>query len=524
MATSFDRRTWPFLPQTDMAACSLDSDCPGNNMVCLSASYCACAQFFAWADDPSASVNVTCTATTSATSGNGALFVLTVVYCALTFARFAPMIFAAFCRRQWKYNSAGSTFVFALVALFVQTLVQIAAVVLTFNPSTQGALLEAYNVGSQVTSVLLALAVLNMSFAFLELSSGLRLLGTSNFYRRILFVIVGCLVLIVALEIFLTPTIVSTITGVVIIVGVAVVGLVGPGLLYIRSARSIVRTLDINAPMPKLGTLMLAMVRELFFVDNAMVRAIGLSTGSLSRDSRNSRDASRESEPPQHLSRQGSKERLVGGDSSKDATPDSISRSSSKKELVVGTEEGDMAKGAVNTIFVHEQRVALSTSARGGAAEPATSRMASWGRVISTRTQGKGSTRTAGAFASPMASVVSKQHSRMIHFLGRTIRMGFWLAVGLFVFIGFAVVSLVTEGIADSNSMVKQSAVFGMFLELGYTEALYQILMYLEPSYLKRAKVLKTWSRPVSKESKDGASKLEVASYMPPATGEEVVA
>jgi hypothetical protein len=93
----------------------------------------------------------------------------------------------------------------------------------------------------------------------------------------------------------------------------------------------------------------------------------------------------------------------------------------------------------------------------------------------------------------------SRQHARMIVFLGRSVRMGFYMTLSLLVFIGCAVASVVVEQTTDTNPDIKALSLLNMFGNMGLLGALFQILLYLEPSFSRRSLLSKSWIPTASK-------------------------
>jgi len=461
-----------------------------------------------------------CTSQSAATVGTGIAWAFALWSPIGALIRHSPALVYAFYFRKLKRNAAGSTFLFCLLALIIQIATCAMQVRLVWDPTFDRGPLE---IISNITNICLALAVLNMSFAFLELSSSMttNLRGGQRMWRRFLYIIVATIVLIVAFEAFLSSAIVQTLTGVVIIVGVAIAAFVGPAVLYVHTARSIVRSHDVNAPRVKLSLLLVAMAQEILLIRGAMNHAIGISTGW---DSKGSRQSSREASREKEFNRKSSKDLInvadvaaaasaaaaAGNEDGAHRKRNVLESQSSKSSLISDPPDGNRVLPRVSS-----KEKALTVSAVFAKEVEAVTASASLGTATPPKSLSRNNSKEIKHFSSKDSKDSSRHgaadrhflamHARTISFLGRTIRMGFWLAIALFVFIFTAIANVfVSRYYQNVNATsVTTSAMLALFTQLGYTGSIYELLIYLEPTYVpRRRKEKPSNSKPNSKADK----------------------
>jgi hypothetical protein len=476
---------------------------------------CGCSPTFAL-DGPR------CNSLSPASTGTALLYTLGMFWFILLMARFAPVTYYAITMRLFKYNAAGVTFFFtwaSTICFFLQAILTIVSVV-----TTDAAVdLSSARTGlSRAGIIFLTCAILNMTTAFIEMSRSTRVIANVDKYRNPLIAIVALVILGVILCLVLAPTIVTTILGLVIVAILAIAGVFGPALLYVRSASNLV----VGKRLSPCETL-LAMFKDATYSHGNMLKLLGFtSTGSSdSREDESSKN-SKQSEGTGGgggaggsvlsmmmsssitngelgRTRYGSKENLLAALNDSDTTSPNGSRRGSKDDNDDPTNNTN-APGS-NTSTPTHGPVSHAT-----AMDNATNNNKNHKSLMHRMHLSKGSIHIAN----------HEREAKMISFLSRTLKMGINVSFFLILWLLLVAGNVFAGAQYDPSPSYKVVSLIGCLQNLFISCAFYSILTYLAHQYwAARKKILKKLNatspammangyKDVSKESKiEGDSK-----------------
>jgi hypothetical protein len=242
---------------------------------------CACENSFALGGD-------NCNAQTSASPAVIACSATAFAVSCLVLLRFLPTLVGVLRHRSvLKMNAAGTSFIFAWVAVWATWMNNIAHMVraLYFTASTQIAM----SVTGRIQIIFLVISVLNLAAAFVEMSSSVRLIHNVDKLRiPVLLAIVIASSLIIFTFLF-TSTMISAAIGFAVVMILAICGIVGPILLYVRASRRMAMTE--GAREPSTYELLSAIITDVLFSRNQMKRILGFTKSDSSLHSKDSKDS-----------------------------------------------------------------------------------------------------------------------------------------------------------------------------------------------------------------------------------------
>jgi len=360
----------------------------------------------------------TCAEQTGATPASIAIMVVSLVVSVLAALRFLPVLVGLVLNPRkgiFKINAAGTTYIFTWIGLFstiAETSANVAKVTVFDN---QHFVVTA--VTGRMRIIFLAICVLNLVAAFVEMSSSVRLFHNVDKLRIPVIVTVFVVASSVVLTYLLASTVASTILAFVVVLILANLGVYGPALMYVRSSNQMAATNN-TKPLSK-WELFLAIQGEICCGGRHMKRALGIthSSSSGSKDSKDESKGSREASPEipsAHLSPEG------GG--------------------------GGVIRVGSSSLKDHSSRPNLAAYKR---------------------------------------SEQYKREAKMIDFLSRAVRMGFWLAASLVDFLIGAAFSVAIAERYNGSEEFRRETIAQLVQDLSMASAFYQILWFLDLGYRK---------------------------------------
>lgn len=181
-----------------------------------------------------------CLEPTTATPAVLTCFLIVAIIDTLIILRFTPTLLRVIIHPTiWKMHAAGTTFFFTWIS---------ATSCIVFQWLNVG-LLESYSsylymvssIIDDISVIFLAIAVLNLVGAFLEMSYSVKIIQNIERYRIRIFVLIFLLACLIIFTYLFTPRIVSTSIGFVVVVFLAFAGISGPIILYTRTAKTMVQ-------------------------------------------------------------------------------------------------------------------------------------------------------------------------------------------------------------------------------------------------------------------------------------------
>lgn len=445
-------------------------------------SWGGCACLGTWARDGPG-----CKATSTATAGTAVLYAVAVLLYALVLSRFMPTVYFITKERLWRINAVGTTFAFALVSL--GCFVALAMINFASTLGNVQELTPARLGFGRAGVILLSMAILNLTAAFVEMSATTRSTANVNRLLRPYIAVIVAIATLVTLMYFVAPPIATTVVIIVIVFGLAIASIAGPAVLYVRSARNMARATGVGREAPT-SALLGAMLRDVVCAPCAggnphgsyMMQVLGLhESDSEVRDFSSSRETVHTRSPPR-----GSPRTLSKG----------LDRVDSKESVFEpGHPETNTTTANTTAMIDPSQSVGLGidvgTNTSGAPTSPSNpTRSLRAGSKESLLKGDQGSMRGKPGGATAGTSRHPSREGRMVRFLSRTLKMGVFLTCNLVLWLIIVSIAVVVNMGYDYHTTFRVSAFMSMLQAATLSAAYYCVLSYLAHQYVNQIKAI----------------------------------
>jgi len=247
-----------------------------------SAGGCAC-------DDTYGLGGASCNEQTSASPSTLAMEIIVAVTVLLVILRFIYVMFGMVITRGiWKFNAAGTTYLACWIALIFSSIEYLSDILNAVQYNSGVRSLQVVTGRMQI--IFLAIAVLNLVGAFVEMSISVKLIHNVDKLKWPLILLIVTVVCLIIFTYLFAATIVSTTISFVVVFFICIAGFLGPLFIYVKASERIAKAEGLTVTRTHV---ICGVFGEICSGQRVMKDLLGITRSSSSKDSKDSKDESK---------------------------------------------------------------------------------------------------------------------------------------------------------------------------------------------------------------------------------------